>query len=376
MKVLKSFFSIVFFIALASFGFAQQKLSLLVAEYDEHTDESNLQYLMKYVFMDGVMTSKEQIIAAPIQHDEQKANYVRFDIGENKIYRNRYLITGVGNIIDIKNKKTLLEEQALFVAFNGDSVIFHTDDIFKGNYYSIYNLKTEKYYKVEDANYHPYPVPDVEFDVSVTPFVINYYDIKGKKTVLVNDAGYGEALPINGDKVKRKNSLFWTDKNHFLYAYFAKDQKSLSIYKVGIDRSIEKIAVIDSILPTVVNTFFEYDAVGNTVYSFSKGRFVIDINKQSAGKIIFENVGNGFFIESAENTNYGRKIKLNNTEIGTKWCRFDNAKTTKDYIAIENNIVAGSERYFQGVAVWNTGTKKWTTLKVFELVNIIGWVNE
>lgn len=376
MRLPKLFFVIVFILAFTPFSFSQKKVSLLVAEYDADAPTNNLQHLIKYVFIDGVKISREEIIAVPIEKEGIKGNYVRFDIGKNKIYRNRYVVTGIGNIIDIKNKKILLDQQAKFIAFSGDSVIFHTNDIFKGKYYSIYNLKTEKHQKVENPNYDPSPIPDVVVDDISNPFIISYYDIAGAKSVLVKDAGYGEAQPITGDKVKRTLPLFWIDKRNFLYANFAKSQNALTIYKVGTDKSIEKIVEIDSVFATTENNFFEYDASGNIVYSCGKGRFIIDLKKKKADKIIYENIGNDFFVESSENINYGRKIKFEDIEIGKKWCRFDNAQTTQGYVAFQNDIVVGTERYSQGVAVWNSLTKKWTILKVFELANIVGWVQE
>jgi hypothetical protein len=378
MKLLKSFIIIIFTIAVNTFGFSQKKVSLLVAEYDKDGAVNHNQHLIKYVFSDGIMIAREPIVTTPIQKEKEgkKVDYVRFDIGKNRIYRNRYLITGIGNIIDIKNKKVVMDDHAPFVSFNGDSVIFYTDDIFKGKYYSIYNLRTEKYHKVENANYNPSPTPNVDVDIISRPFSISYYDIKGKQTLLVNDAGYGEPLPITGGKIKRKLPLLWIDKKYFIYANYDKSQKTASIYKVGLDKSSEKLTAIDSIPLTNSNTFFEYDANGAIIYSCGKGRFIIDLNKKQANKIVYENVSNNFLIESIENPNYGRVIKFEDAEIGKKWCRFDNAQTIKEYIAIENDMVAGNDRYFHGVAVWNNITKKWTTLKVFELATIVGWMQE
>jgi hypothetical protein len=376
MTALRLFLIIAFIIVSGAFGFAQKKVSLLIAEYDEQASDNHLQHLVKYVFVDGAMVSKEPIVSALIKKKGEKNDYVRFDVGKNKIYRNRYVVTGIGNIIDIKNKKILFDEHAPFVAFSGDSIIFYTDDIFKGKYYSIYNLKTQSYYKVEDPHYNPAYTPDVEVDATNKPFVINYYDVAGKKNVLVKDAGYGEAPPATLDKVKRKHPIFWIDKRNFIYANFDKSQQSLSIYKVGINGVTEKITTIDSVPAAVENTFFEYAANGDVIYSCGKGRFIIDLAKKKTTKIEYENVGNDFFVESVENKNYGRKIKYEDAEIGKRWCRYENVKTTKDYIACENDMVVETEHYFQGVTVWNTSTKKWTTLKVFQLANIVGWVEE
>jgi hypothetical protein len=366
------------FIAIAFFVMAfqpsQKKVSLLVAEYDDNAAVNHLQHLVNYIFMDGAMISKETVLSVPTQKEGVKGNYVRFDIGKNKIYRNRYVITGIGNVIDIQTKKLLVAERGDFVAFRGDSIVFHTNDIFKGNYFSVLNLKTEKFAKVENPNYNPLPRPDVEVDETTKPFSISSYAVSGKKELLVKDAGFGESQPLVGDDVKRKFPIFWLDNTSFLYANFSKNQQMATIYKVNINKAVEKIADILEIPATAENTFFELGSDGGVIYSCGKGRFLIDLQKKTATKMVFESVGNNFFVEADENPKYGRAIKYEATEAGKKWCRVDNAKTTVGYAAFQSDIVMGTERYPQGVAVWNTFTKKWTTLDVSSLGDIIGWV--
>ncbi len=358
------------------FNPSQKKVELFVAEYDDNAAINHLQYLNDYIFLDGIMVSKEAVLIVPTQKIGVKGNYVRFDIGKNKIYRNRYIVTGIGNIIDFRNKKLLLTEKDEFVAFQGDSIVFHTDDIFKGNYFSIFNLKTEKYQKVENANYNPRPRPDVEVDETTPPYVINMYRVNGKKEVLVRDAGYGEAQPLIGDDVKRKFPIFWLNNTSFLYANFSKNQQIASIYRVNTDNTSEKIADIDAIPATAENTFFELGEGGTVIYSCAKGRFQIDLIKKKADKIVFESIGNNFSVESEENPKYGRAIKFENKEIGKKWCRFDNAKTINGFAAFQNDMVIGPDRYPQGVVVWNTTTSKWTTIEVSSLAEIVGWVEQ
>jgi hypothetical protein len=207
--------------------------------------------------------------------------------------------------------------------------------------------------------------------------IINEYAVNGKKEMLVKDAGYGEAQPMIGDNVNRKFPLFWVDNQSFLYANFTKNQQALSIYMVNTTtKAIDKIGDIDEVPATAANTTFEFDAVGEIIYTCGKGRFLVDVKKKKVDPMLYETIGNSFSVESAENEKYGRTIKFEDKEIGKKWCRFDNAKTTKDYSAFQNDMVVGSEHYPQGVAVWNAGTKKWVMLDVSSLANIIGWVEE
>ncbi|MGZ4054170.1 MAG: hypothetical protein ACXVPY_02690 [Bacteroidia bacterium] len=374
MRAVKFSFLIFLTIISAAFYVPQKKVSLLVAEYDDHAAVNHLQYLVNYIFVDGAMVSKETVLSVPTIKDGVKGNYVRFDIGKNKIYRNRYVVTGIGNVIDIQAKKLLVSERADFVAFSGDSIIFHTNDIFKGKYYSVLNLKTEKYQKVENPNYNPLPRPDVEVDETTQPFSISAYNVAGKQDLLVKDAGYGEAQPLLGDDVKRKFPIFWLDNSSFLYANFSKNQQTASIYKVGINKTVEKIADITEIPATAESTSFEFGNDGSIIYSCGKGRFTIDIKKKLATKILFESVGNNFFVESDENPKYGRTIKYAADEAGKKWCRVDNAKTIDGYAAFQSDIVMGTDRYPQGVVVWNTTTKKWTLLDISSLGDIVGWV--
>ena len=216
MRLVNVSFLIFIVFLFAAFQLPQKRLSLLIAEYDDNAAVNHLQHLVNYVFVDGAMVSRETIVSLPTQKVGVKGNYVRFDLGKNRIYRSRYVVTGIGNVIDIKTKKLLVEERGDFVAFSGDSIIFYTNDIFKGKYYSVLNLKTEKFGKVENANYNPLPRPDVEVDETTKPFGISAYYVNGKQDILVKDAGYGEAQPLLGEDVKRKFQIFWLDNSSFL----------------------------------------------------------------------------------------------------------------------------------------------------------------
>ena len=355
---------------------AGKKVSLLIAEYDDNAAANNMQHLVNYHFLDGAMVSKETVISLPTKKAGVSGNYVRFDLGKNRIYRNRYVITGIGNVIDIKTKKLLVFERGEYVACRGDSIVFRTNDIFKGKYFSVLDLKTEKFEKVQNPNYNPIQRPDIEVDETTKPFSISAYYVTGKQDILVKDAGLGEAQPLLGDDVKRKFPIFWLDNSSFLYANFPKNQQSTIIYKVNINKTVEKLGEITEIPATAESTFFELSSEGGIVYSCGKGRFAIDLKKKTTTKLLFQPIGNSFFIESDENPKYGRSIMFEIDNVGKKWCRLDNAKTTSGYAAVQAEIVMGEDRYPQGVAIWNTTTKKWTTLDITNLSDIVGWVEE
>lgn len=351
-----------------------QKTSLIAVEYDGSAASTQMQHITKYIFENGVMQKKETLLSVPARKNNK--DYVRFDLGNATIYKNRYIVTSTGAVVDIQTKNVLSTDYAEFVKQSNDSIIFYTNDIFKGKYYAVLNTQKGTYQKIENPNYNPRPRPDVEVDETIKPFTITAYYINGKKDLLVKDAGYGEAQPLLGDDVKRKFPIFWLNNSFFLYANFSKNQQTATIYKVGINKSVEKIAEISEIPATAENTSFTFDANGNIIYTCGKGKFLIDFNKKKADKITTENAGNNFLIDAEDNPKYGRIVKYDNTEIGKKWCRTDNAKTTKNFIALQNDIVIGNERYTQGVIIWNSITKKWVMIDAPSLVNIVGLIEE
>ena len=65
---------------------------------------------MTYHFLNGHYTGREEILTVSGKKDGK--DNIRTDLGINTLYKNRYLITGIGNIIDLKDstisKATLL----------------------------------------------------------------------------------------------------------------------------------------------------------------------------------------------------------------------------------------------------------------------------
>lgn len=346
-------------------------VSLLVAELDADASSNKLQHLVKYIFSGGNFIAKEKILSVPMVKEDAKGSFVRFDSGDNKIYRNRYVVTGIGNIIDTKNKKLLLTEKDQFVKFEGDSVVFFTNDIFKGKYYSVYNLKTETYSKVNDLLYNPIPGRDIEFVPVGKLFQIWMYDANGKKKILVNDAGETDAL----DKKQKYPPVFWLDNDNFIYAKTSWTRAEIIEVDCYFGSEL-KICEINSIPRFSYASHFSRDSENNIIYSCAGGDFMIDVKSKRATKNIFQNVGNGFAIEEEENPTYGRRVQFFSTDIGKYWTNQSSTKTIFGHLAIPFDIVIQNQRYPQGVAVWNSHTKQWKELEGTDSATVIGWVEE
>jgi len=121
--------------------------SLIVVHYDPASKGEFKQLVYSYHFLNGHYTGREELISfkGRVMDGKKEKDYIRTDLGTNILYKGRYLITGIGNIIDLKEKKILYDQKANLVRCSNDSAIYYTNDAFKGKYYSVYNFTTNKF---------------------------------------------------------------------------------------------------------------------------------------------------------------------------------------------------------------------------------------
>jgi hypothetical protein len=250
--------------------------SLLIAEFDPKAGSNQIQHLFAYRFQDGKFSGKEKLLSVSGMKDPQKGTYVRFDLGNCRIYKNRYVITGIGNVIDVLEKKVILDQRDKFIKAHGDSLIFYTNDIFKGKYYSVLKLKTGEYAPVQDLLFKAIPGKDIEVDYSTRQFKIYLYPQGASKVLLVPDAGYGEDPSARKEK-SVQTPFVWLDNTYFVFPHYSQSRDFCTLYKVNAEtKAQEKIGEIDNIPSVAFNSFFMYDSKENLVYVCGKGNFIVD----------------------------------------------------------------------------------------------------
>jgi hypothetical protein len=94
------------FIFLSTVGFSQSNTdeSLIVIHYEPEGKAELKQGIYRYNFVNNVYEGREKIMSVVGRKDDK--DYVRCDKGENTLYKDRYLITSIGNVIDLKEKKS------------------------------------------------------------------------------------------------------------------------------------------------------------------------------------------------------------------------------------------------------------------------------
>lgn len=351
--------------------------SLIVAEYKkDSTRVGSYTHLVKYNFIQGKFTSKDTILGAPVTRENIPGSYVRFDLGKNFIYNNRFVISGIGNVIDLKTKSLVIEDSDEFVASYGDSLVFRSNNKYKGSGFLILNLKTKSYGFVQDKNYRNIKgllSPDlkhgIKVDQSTIPYRILLCTSQNSCQTIVSDCGSGTRLLPYSSFIPNVATL-WLDNFNFVYAKYS---STVEIWKVNIEtKSNDLLGVVDSVPQAISNAYFFTDLNKNLLFTCAQGTFWVDHNHKTLLAVSERNHGNQFTSDLKGDEN-GVIIRHNNEIIGKLWCNCFDAVTSTDYYAVEYGDPGSNLGYPKGFKVWSSESKKWQTVDVPWLCAIIGW---
>ncbi len=272
------------------FGQEPRINSLLVAEYQKNEEGiGNYTHLLRYKFVEGKLNSRDTILSAPTFKGQ--GSYVRYDLGHNFIYKNRYVISATGNVIDVRTKSLVMEESDELIETRGDSIVFRRDNIFTGTGYLICDLNNRTYDFVKDKNFlsvkgihSPNHTMGLEIDQSELPYKILLYNKNNKKEIIVSNCGSGTLLSNYASTIP-KVPLLWINNNNFLYATFSYSRHNMesinatvTIHEYNVERkSSEIITIVDSVPPAVSNAGFSIDPEHKIIFYCAKGKFVIEL---------------------------------------------------------------------------------------------------
>ena len=363
------------------FGQVIKQKSLIVSEYlKDGSGQGNYTYLVSYNFQNGKLVSKDTIFGAPVFKENISGSYVRFDLGRNSIYKNRYVISGAGDVVDLNTKSLVTEENDNFIKTTGDSIIFYRNNAITGTGYLILDLHTKNYGFVKDTNFmaikgfkSPLSNYGLEVDQSKLPYSIILNTQKGKAEIIVEDCGFGTSMATHSNSRPRV-PIFWIDNSNFIYAKYPhirfQDCK-VEIRNKNINTKTDNLIVtIDSIPQATSNAYFYRDKIDSLIFHCEKGDFIISLKKKKSFPYKYVQIGNLFQIE-IEKDSLGSKIKYNNELIG----KFPSAHsvTTDDYYAAEYYKSSWDFSYCKDIKIWNTITKDWITIEIPWVCAIIGW---
>jgi hypothetical protein len=323
-----------------------------------------------YHFINGVFTGKDDLM----QFDGKKdgRDYIRLDQGKNQVYRQRYLITGIGNIIDLKTKTVAFDGRANLVKISNDSAIYYTNDAFKGKYYSVFDFNTGRYGEVKDLLFNPRPGQDIEFDKKQKPFHVYFYPKNKPGVLLTKEGGYGQQnLP--GEKYVPDPPIYWLSDSSFLFPAFTSDGRQVQLVQLDLQSLNSKIIGTTSLTALVEPARFE--KIGKDIVLHAGGsQIIIDLLRNT---LVFPatSVSEKGFNYAATFDPKGRSIYQNGKEIGKMIFDLKNFKVTDNMAAVLKMMVVGNETYQQGLQIWNGANHSWQRIETDEIAAIIGWLD-
>jgi hypothetical protein len=354
-------------------GFAQNNTgeSLIVIHYDEGNKANLGQLIYRYNFVNNVYAGREQIMA--VAGKKNSKDYIRCDVGQNTLYKDRYLISGIGNVIDLKEKKVLYDGSAKLVRCSNDSIIFFTNDIFKGKFYSYFNLKTNIYSEIKSLTFKAIVGQDVEFDRTKSPYKLLYYPQNKPKVVLMEDAGHGG---VSSKAPKADIPIYWVDQNTFIFPNIKITDLEGSIVKYNLETKTSKVIGTFNSTANVPATYQLVNSVDCYIEFYFKNKlYCINPAKETMLLSNYKEIDKNFSVE-VEPKSTGRAVYYKGKEIGRNHFDMKNFKTSSNYAALVKEIIMGDESYQQGMSVYNVTKAKWETIDGEEVVSLVGWIKQ
>lgn len=347
------------------------KQSLYVVHVDASGKSAFKQRIFAYHFLNGSFMGRDEVLS--FDGKREGKDYIRTDRGSNQIYNDRYLITGMGNIIDLKDKKVLFDGKASLVRCSNDSAIFYTNDIFKGKFYSVYDFKAQQYKEIKDLLFKPRPGRDVEFDKTIAPFKICYYPVGKPKVVLTADAGYGQQG--TKDNSVPDPPMYWIDNDNFIYVHFNQANTELLINKMNVDSKvvtlIGKVTMVKERMPATL-TKVNKDQV---ILWMGNRQIFIDLAGSTVSPMDASRPDHGFTYEFKTDPK-GRIVKLNGKEVGKFHFETRNFAAGDNTAAFVKELMIGADSYQQGLMVWNFTKQAWDHVDADEVLAIAGWAKD
>lgn len=355
------------------FVFAQNNTSesLIVVHYDESGKTGLVQLIYKYNFINNVYAGREELLSVIGRKGDK--DYIRCDKGTNTLYKDRYLISSIGNIIDLQEKKVIYDGSAKLVRCSNDSIIYYTNDIFKGKYYSYFDLKTNTFSEIKSLTFKILLGKDVEFDRRTVPYKLEYFPKASPKVTLMQDAGHGSVM---AGKARLDIPLYWIDDNTFLFPNMKVSDLEGSIVKYNlITKTSKELGSFNSLSTTTSAYQLTKGLNGAVEFYFKDKLYIINPIKETMLMSNYKEVDGSFSIEVDAKSN-GRAVFYKGKDAGRNHFQLNNFKSTSNFAAIVKEIVMGDESYQQGLAVYNVNKNKWENIDAEEVAALVGWIKQ
>lgn len=334
--------------------------ALLTIECESKQGLCSVQHLVKYEFGPG-RVSRNVILTRPTDR-------IRYDLGQNHLYRGRYLITHWGDVVDIETRRLLHESDGDYVGVEGNRVIQKVERRNLHSYF-YYDLKSGKYARLRSPGKWALPgvlAPNQTQSVSSDSFNADVWlhQLNGRKRLLAS----GLTASVTGCSLPTV-PLLWLS-NELVLTQRA-DGELITVDLRGNISPVLKIPFAPSEYGYSPN--LSRNDANQVVYEFVGGTYVIDVENRQHTRVdtSWTDLGSGFQWED-NNATSGRLIRFQQKDIGRWWTL--STRTTDGFIAVEYADVGYTFGIPKGFKVWNASSNEWVTVDPAWLVRLVGWI--
>ncbi len=359
---------IVFFVS--QFSYAQTRLveSLITIQTDKKNIDADTVKIYSYKFINHVYSGKELIISVPAKKNGK--DYLRFDIGKNVLYQNRYLISENGPIIDLTEKKVIHDGIAKFIKCNQDSVIYFINDVFSGPYYSCFNLYANKYSDIKTKNYKAELGELLEFDQHQSTYKLFITPSGKPKVLLLEDAGNG-SIPDSSKKIEIP--IYWIDAETFIFPKMKITNIEGELVKVHWpSKAIKSIGVFNSSANSKVKFSFTKSLNNFVEFNFKDKYYLINPEKETMLMLFYKDFESNFSVSVESKPQ--RVLYLKGVEIGKGSFAIENFYVSENHAAYLAINPIGSSNSKSQLSVYSVFKEKWEIIISENINSIVGWI--
>ena len=349
--------------------------TLIVAEFRPNPEGlGDYTDLFAYRFRRGLLESRRRVFGAPLSRKDNRYYHVRFDLGRNFIHANRYVVSGSGNVVDLKTGRLLTDHGDDFVKATPQALLFHRDNIDIGTGYLRLDLPSGNYSFDRGLSLPPGLLSKdlrhgLGLDRRKIPYAIEIADATGRTRVAIRDTGRGTRT-FGSDL--NSVPLMWTSNTTFAYARCDQQIATLYEYDLKLGRASQLGTIAG--LSFASATDFWTDCEENVIFKCSKGSFKLDRAARRLVPYLIRPLGHEF--QTTEQYQESQPLFFRGQNIGSIHCQSYNARTTDGYLAVDYRE-PGSNRFCpDGFKVWSSSTARWTTFKLHFFCNFVGWVDD
>lgn len=349
------------------------KVSLLVVEGIPGNHVADPQILVRYRFEKGIRVAREEILKTP-------NSQVRYDLGDNMTYLDRYAITRWGDIIDIKDQKLLHKGKSERIGCDGNRVILrrHTGEN-PGLYsYDLIRKETKKLLPSDKWN-----LVEPEGYTSLDKRLLSP---DGMKSISGGENGTSITLHRSNQEPKTLASgmlsgvstmsssfarapMVWLDDETIL------TQKTNGrLVTVSLEGNVSPLIDIPcKDLPLSPPKLYK-DAEERIIYVCVQS-YVIDVKNRKYWQQESYQFGHDFDVEKNPLAQVTGSIRYQGKEIGRAQIDPESAKTISGHFAALHAPTNKNPEEAAGVKVWSSLNGEWTTLNL-DWAEIIGWIDD